>query len=105
MSDEPRVSIVMPAYQEGKHILPVLARVQESVTVDCEILVVVDSAGDATAAVLRGSEDVSGTVRLLVNDYGRGPATRSGTGWTGHGPPSPSSPWPTAVTTPARSTT
>lgn len=74
MSDEPRVSIVMPAYQEGKHILPVLARVQESVTVDCEILVVVDSAGDATAAVLRGSEDASGTVRLLVNDYGRGPA-------------------------------
>jgi dolichol-phosphate mannosyltransferase len=74
MSDEPRVSIVIPAYQEGKHILPVLARVQESVTVDCEILVVVDSPGDATATVLRGSEDTSGPVRLLVNDYGRGPA-------------------------------
>jgi dolichol-phosphate mannosyltransferase len=74
VNDDPRVSIVIPAYQEGKHILPVLARVQESVSVDCEILVVVDSPGDATATVLRGSEDTSGPVRLLVNDYGRGPA-------------------------------
>lgn len=74
MSGDPRVSIVIPAYQEGEHILPVLDRLRESVTVPCEVLVVVDSPDDATASVLRGSEDGSGQVRLLVNDYGRGPA-------------------------------
>lgn len=74
MSGEPRVSIVIPAYQEGEHILPVLDRLRESVTVPCEVLVVVDSPDDPTASVLRGSDDGSGQVRLLVNDYGRGPA-------------------------------
>ena len=74
MSGDPRVSIVIPAYQEGEHILPVLDRLRESVTVPCEVLVVVDSPDDATASVLRASDDGSGQVRLLINDYGRGPA-------------------------------
>jgi dolichol-phosphate mannosyltransferase len=74
VSGDPRVSIVIPAYQEGEHILPVLDRLRESVTVPCEVLVVVDSPDDATASVLRASDDGSGQVRLLVNDYGRGPA-------------------------------
>jgi glycosyltransferase involved in cell wall biosynthesis len=74
VSDAPRVSIVIPAYQEGEHILPVLARLQESVTIPCEILVVVDTPDDATATVLRSTGDGSGQVRVLVNDYGRGPA-------------------------------
>jgi dolichol-phosphate mannosyltransferase len=74
VSGDPRVSIVIPAYQEGEHILPVLGRLRESVTVPCEVLVVVDSPDDATASVLRASDDGSGQVRLLVNDYGRGPA-------------------------------
>jgi dolichol-phosphate mannosyltransferase len=74
VSGDPRVSIVIPAYEEGEHILPVLDRLRESVTVPCEVLVVVDSPDDATASVLRNSDDGSGQVRLLVNDYGRGPA-------------------------------
>ena len=74
MSSAPRVSIVIPAYEEGEHILPVLARVRESVTVPYEVLVVVDSPDDATAAALRRTDDGSGHVRLLINDLGRGPA-------------------------------
>jgi dolichol-phosphate mannosyltransferase len=74
VSSAPRVSIVIPAYEEGEHILPVLARVRESVTVPYEVLVVVDSPDDATAAALRRTDDGSGHVRLLINDLGRGPA-------------------------------
>jgi dolichol-phosphate mannosyltransferase len=74
VSGDPRVSIVIPAYEEGEHILPVLARVRESVTVPYEVLVVVDSPDDATAAALRRTDDGSGHVRLLINDLGRGPA-------------------------------
>lgn len=75
MSDDLRVSVVIPAYEEGEHILPVLDRLRESVTVPCEILVVVDSPDDSTAAVLQARKDeIGGHVRLLVNEYGRGPA-------------------------------
>ncbi|MDX6244838.1 MAG: dolichol-phosphate mannosyltransferase, partial [Frankiales bacterium] len=37
----PRVSIILPAYNEGTDIYPVLDRLFESVTLDCEVLVVV----------------------------------------------------------------
>jgi glycosyltransferase involved in cell wall biosynthesis len=74
MTAEPRVSIVIPAREEGEQILPVLARINESVTMPAELLVVVDSPDDSTATVLRKCGDQSGRVRLLVNDYGRGPA-------------------------------
>jgi glycosyltransferase involved in cell wall biosynthesis len=74
MNAAPRVSIVIPAYEEGEHILQVLARVRESVTTPCELLVVVDSPDDSTTTVLRKSDDLTGEVRLLVNDYGPGPA-------------------------------
>ena len=73
MTDVPRVSVVIPAYEEGTHILPVLDRIHEAVTIPYEVLVVVDSAEDSTAAALRQA-DGDGQIRLLVNDYGRGPA-------------------------------
>lgn len=74
MSQAPRVSIVIPAFEEGEQILPVLDRIREAVTMPCEVLVVVDSADDSTARVLRDAADGDGQVRLLVNDYGPGPA-------------------------------
>ena len=38
--DLPRVSVVIPAYNEGDHILPVLDRIFEAVHLPCEVLVV-----------------------------------------------------------------
>ena len=37
-----RVSVVIPAYNEGEAIVPVLERIFESVLLPCEALVVVD---------------------------------------------------------------
>jgi dolichol-phosphate mannosyltransferase len=73
MTEVPRVSVVIPAYEEGAHILPVLDRIHEAVTIPYEVIVIVDSAEDSTAVALRQA-DGEGQVRLLVNDYGRGPA-------------------------------
>lgn len=71
----PRVSIVIPAYNEATHILPVLDRILESVTLSSEILVVVDSPADPTIeAVQRYAEDQHPSVRVILNDYGPGPA-------------------------------
>jgi dolichol-phosphate mannosyltransferase len=71
----PRVSVVIPAYNEGSDIVPVLDRLLESITLPCEVLVVVDFAEDTTLPVIRAyGERTQPTVCGLVNSYGRGPA-------------------------------
>jgi len=72
--DEPRISIIIPAYNEGKHIIPVLDRLFESVRLPCEVLVVVDDEGDSTVPVVRDYAQAEPRLRCLVNTYGRGPA-------------------------------
>jgi dolichol-phosphate mannosyltransferase len=39
-ADTPRVTVVVPAYNEDEHIVPVLDRLFESVHLRCEVLVV-----------------------------------------------------------------
>lgn len=68
----PRVSVVIPAYEEGPHITPVISRILEAVTLPCEVLVIVDTPGDSTVPVVEAWGEPR--LRVLVNDYGRGPA-------------------------------
>jgi dolichol-phosphate mannosyltransferase len=70
----PRVSVVVPAYNEGRHITPVLDRIFESVRLQCEVLVVVDSPADSTVAVVSEYAFKEPRLRCIVNTYGRGPA-------------------------------
>ncbi len=72
--DEPRVSIIIPAYNEGEQIVPVLDRLFESVRLSCEVLVVVDDERDSTMKVVCDYADKEPRLRCLVNTYGRGPA-------------------------------
>ena len=44
----PRVSVVVPAYNEGPGIEDVLNRLLEGITLPCEVIVVVDSPDDGT---------------------------------------------------------
>ena len=71
---EPRVSIIIPAYDEGKHIVPVLDRLFESVHLSCEVLVVVDDEDDSTMPGVRDYAKAEPRLRCLVNTYGPGPA-------------------------------
>ncbi len=71
----PRVTVVIPAYDEGDDVVPVLDRLLESVTLPCEVLVVVDDPEDSTVPVIESyAAHRQPTVRVVVNDYGRGPA-------------------------------
>jgi glycosyltransferase involved in cell wall biosynthesis len=70
----PRVSVVIPAYQEGDRIVPVLERIFESVHLPCEVAVVVDFEEDSTVPVVEELAEKEPRLRLLVNTYGRGPA-------------------------------
>jgi len=70
----PRASIVIPAYNEGDGIVPGLDRIFEAITVDAEVLVVVDTPEDTTIPVVTAYARNEPRLRHLVNDYGRGPA-------------------------------
>jgi dolichol-phosphate mannosyltransferase len=75
LSEEaPRVTVVIPAYNEGDQIVPVLDRLFESVQLHCEVLVVVDDAADITVPVLAEYSRKEPRIRCLVNSYGPGPA-------------------------------
>jgi glycosyltransferase involved in cell wall biosynthesis len=69
------VTVVIPAYNEGPGIAQVLDRLIESVTLACEVLVVVDFPEDTTVPVVETYGDLEQpSVRVVVNGHGRGPA-------------------------------
>ena len=70
----PRVSVVIPAYNESENIVDSLRRISDAVTMPNEILVVVDSVEDSTIAVVEGMDPPVVQARVLVQTYGRGPA-------------------------------
>jgi glycosyltransferase involved in cell wall biosynthesis len=70
----PRVTVVIPAHEEGTDIVPVLDRLFEAVSLEREVLVVVDSADDSTVPVIKKYERQPPELRCVVNTYGRGPA-------------------------------
>jgi dolichol-phosphate mannosyltransferase len=70
----PRVSVVIPVYNEGDQIIPVLDRLFESVTLPCEALVVFDSLDDTTRPVLEQYAEKEPRLVPTLNTYGRGPA-------------------------------
>ena len=70
----PRVSVVIPAYNESDQVVPILDRLFESVTLPCEVLVIVDSANDSTIPVIEKYARKEPRIRCLINTYGPGPA-------------------------------
>ncbi len=70
----PRVSVVIPAHNEGDAIRACLDRIFEAVTLPCEVLVVVDSPSDTTAPHLETYAETEGRLFPTLNTYGRGPA-------------------------------
>lgn len=71
---KPRVSVVMPVYEEGEAIVRALDRIFEAVTLPAEVLVVFDTPDDPTVPWLeKYARDETRLVPTL-NTYGRGPA-------------------------------
>jgi dolichol-phosphate mannosyltransferase len=69
-----RVSVVIPAYNEGENIVPVLERLFEALMLPSEVLVVVDDPADSTRPVVQSLAEREPRLHCLVNTYGRGPA-------------------------------
>jgi dolichol-phosphate mannosyltransferase len=71
---KPRVSVVIPVYNEGDAIVPCLDRIFEAVTLPCEVLVVYDTPDDTTAPYLEKYAREEPRLVPTLNTYGRGPA-------------------------------
>jgi glycosyltransferase involved in cell wall biosynthesis len=71
---KPRVSIVVPALNEGASIEEFLGRVLESVELPCELLVVVDSPDDTTVPYVEKFARHDPRARSLLNTVAPGPA-------------------------------
>jgi dolichol-phosphate mannosyltransferase len=68
----PEVSIVLPVYNEGEAVEPVLRRLAEHVRTPHELVVVYDFDEDTTVAVVRRLGSEIPQLRGLRNDLGRG---------------------------------
>jgi glycosyltransferase involved in cell wall biosynthesis len=71
---EIRISIVIPGFEEGDAVTPVLARIAEAVTLPYEALLVVDSPDDPTIEAVEAFSRSDPRFRAVVNTYGPGPA-------------------------------
>jgi dolichol-phosphate mannosyltransferase len=71
---KPRVSVVVPVYNEGDAIVPCLDRIFEAVTLPCEVLVVYDAPDDTTAPYVQKYAREEPRLVPTLNTYGRGPA-------------------------------
>jgi dolichol-phosphate mannosyltransferase len=69
-----RASIVVPALNEGQNIALFLARLEESVELPVEILVVVDTSSDNTLEGIAEYSPRLHQIRGLVSDLAKGPA-------------------------------
>lgn len=70
----PQISVVIPAKNEAAQIGRAIARIFASVRSTCEVIVVVDSADDPTAAEVSARARREPRLRCLVGGYGPGPA-------------------------------
>jgi dolichol-phosphate mannosyltransferase len=70
----PRVSVIVPAFNEGREVTTFLDRVFESVKLPAEILMVYDMPEDSSVPFLTSYAERDKRLRPLHNTYGPGPA-------------------------------
>jgi glycosyltransferase involved in cell wall biosynthesis len=70
----PRVSIVIPVYNEGSQVEPILKRIAASVGFEHEILVVYDDDSDSTLPTLKLLQRDNPSFVPVLNSLGKGPA-------------------------------
>ena len=70
----PRFTILIPAYNEGNSILAYLHRLNESLTLDFECLIIVDNKTDTTIPAIRNFKLINPRFNYDINPNGPGPA-------------------------------
>jgi dolichol-phosphate mannosyltransferase len=71
---KPRVSLVIPVFNEDEAVVSCLDRIFEAVQLPCEVLVVYDTPDDTTVPYLDKYARTEPRLVPMLNEYGRGPA-------------------------------
>lgn len=71
---KPRVSVVIPVFNEDEAVVSCLDRIFEAVRLPCEVLVVYDTPDDTTVPYLEKYARTEPRLVPTLNEYGRGPA-------------------------------
>jgi dolichol-phosphate mannosyltransferase len=69
---QPQLSVVLPVYNEGEAVAPVVRALIAGIHVPCEVLIVYDFDGDTTVPVARALAAELPQVKPMRNDLGRG---------------------------------
>ena len=86
-ADSPELSIVLPVYNEGEAVEPILRHLSRAVTTPHELVVVYDFEGDTTVPVVRRLAGEIPNLRGLHNELGRGVLNAMKAGIAGTGTP------------------
>ncbi|WP_432050946.1 glycosyltransferase family 2 protein [Verrucosispora sp. NA02020] len=70
----PRVSVIVPVYDEGEAIVRCLERMLRELMLPAEVLIVHDQPEDTTVPYVEQIARTDPRVRAVLNTYGRGPA-------------------------------
>jgi glycosyltransferase involved in cell wall biosynthesis len=69
-----RATVVVPALNEHQFINIFLDRIDESVTIPVEILIIVDNEGDSTIAAVGNRKSIRHEIKMAISNFGDGPA-------------------------------
>ena len=69
-----RASVIVPALNEGAQIVTFLERLEESVSLDVEVIIVVDSESDSTIPAVSNYPRKSLSIRCVVSELPKGPS-------------------------------
>jgi glycosyltransferase involved in cell wall biosynthesis len=70
----PSISVIIPAFEEGEDVVAGLTNLIQEIQQPNEILVVVDNPSDSTVAPVNKLSQEHPSIRLVINNYGAGPA-------------------------------
>jgi dolichol-phosphate mannosyltransferase len=74
LEETPRVTVILPVYDEGEAIVRVLDQLFDAMSLPSEVLAVYDSRGDTTRPYLEAYASSESRLHPLLNNRGRGPA-------------------------------
>ena len=71
-SDKPKVTIIIPMYNEEKNILSIIRSVQNQSLQELEILCINDNSNDKTLSLLKSLQKEDPRIRIITNKKNRG---------------------------------
>ena len=71
-SDNPKISLILPMYNEEKNILPIIRSIQNQSLQELEILCINDNSKDKTLSVLKSLQKEDPRIRIITNKKNRG---------------------------------